>query len=548
MADEKTEKFSFDPRSGFSPEKKTFHSLRHRVPLPPLSIPLSFPSYAISLLPSPLPHHSALIDASNSVSLSFPTFFARVRSLSTSILTHTPLRHGQVAFVLSPADVDLPVLYFSLLSLGVVVAPANPVATASELARLVRLTEPTIAFAVSATASHLPPCLPVILLDSPQFRSFLNDNLQPPPSTAAAKVFPSDLASIQFSSGTTGRLKAAALTHRSLVAMTAGFRKLRDGPQTEITFLSAPMFHSLGFFFLLNSVALGDTVVFIGGGRKATFSHTVQALETYRATQMTAAPPLVVEMGRSVEVLRHDLSSLRIVLCGGAPLSEAAAERFMARFSGVLVCQGYGSTEGGGISRMIDAEECRRQKTVGRLTENVRAKVVDPITGESLSVGQPGELCIKSPASMEGYVGDEEANSMVFDSQGWMRTGDLCYIDEDGFLHIVDRLKEMIKYKAYQVPPAELEQVLQSSPEISDAAVIPFPQEEVGQIPMAFVVRQPGSKINEAYVMNFVAKQVAPYKKIRRVAFVEAIPKSAAGKILRKDLIALALSSPICRL
>ncbi|KAK8923805.1 4-coumarate--CoA ligase-like 7 [Platanthera zijinensis] len=151
---------------------------------------------------------------------------------------------------------------------------------------------------------------------------------------------------------------------------------------------------------------------------------------------------------------------------------------------------------------------------------------------------------------MKGYIGDDEANRKSFDAEGWLKTGDLCYIDENGFLYIVDRLKELIKYKAYQVPPSELEQVLHSSPEIQDAAVIPYPQEEVGQIPMAFVVRQPGSKISELDVMDYVANQVAPYKKIRKVAFVNSIPKSAAGKILRKELASIYAmpATPISRL
>ncbi|KAJ0043606.1 hypothetical protein Pint_17463 [Pistacia integerrima] len=140
-------------------------------------------------------------------------------------------------------------------------------------------------------------------------------------------------------------------------------------------------------------------------------------------------------------------------------------------------------------------------------------------------------------AGTEGYVGEPEATSATLVCDGWMRTGDLCYIDENGFLFIVDRLKELIKYKGYQVAPAELEQVLISHPQVADAAVIPYPDKETGQVPMAIVVRQPQNTLNETEIMDFVAKQVAPYKKIRRVAFINSIPKSAAGKLLRKDLI-----------
>ncbi|VAH94336.1 unnamed protein product [Triticum turgidum subsp. durum] len=198
--------------------------------------------------------------------------------------------------------------------------------------------------------------------------------------------------------------------------------------------------------------------------------------------------------------------------------------------------EGYGSTEAGGISLMIDRDECSRVGSAGRISHNVEVKIVDIVTGEPLPVGRKGELCVRGPSIMTGYVGDDGANTAAFDSEGWLKTGDLCYIDEDGFLFVVDRLKELIKYKAYQVAPAELELVLQSLPEIMDAAVMPYPHEEAGEIPMALVVRQPGSKVTEAQVMEHVAKQVAPYKKVRKVVFVDSIPKSPAGKILRRQL------------
>ncbi|PPD91991.1 hypothetical protein GOBAR_DD11056 [Gossypium barbadense] len=154
-------------------------------------------------------------------------------------------------------------------------------------------------------------------------------------------------------------------------------------------------------------------------------------------------------------------------------------------------------------------------------------------------------LLIGGPAAAAGilgYLNNAEATAATLDSQGWLKTGDLCYIDDDGYVYVVDRLKELIKYKGYQVPPAELEALLLSHPQISGAAVIPFPDEEVGQYPMAYVVRNSGSNISDTALMDFVAKQVAPYKRIRKVAFVTSIPKNPSGKILRRELIKLAIS------
>ncbi|WOL14347.1 hypothetical protein Cni_G23127 [Canna indica] len=280
-----------------------------------------------------------------------------------------------------------------------------------------------------------------------------------------------------------------------------------------------------------------------GGGVRG----MLQAAERYRATRMSVSTPVVVAMASWEEPI--DLTALEHVICGGAPLHESAAKRFKARFPDVELCQGYGATETGGIARTIGQEECRNMRSVGRLLQNItEAKIVDIVTGESLSIGQVGELWVRGPSIMIGYVGNEEANASSFDGDGWLKTGDLCYFDADGFLYVVDRIKELIKYKAYQVPPAELEDLLQSLPGVADAAVIPYPDEEVGEIPMAFVVREAGSNLSEQQVMDFIAKQVAPYKKIRKVVFTNSIPKTASGKILRPELRNLAKFSSMSKL
>nr|AXU39899.1 4-coumarate-CoA ligase 2 [Narcissus papyraceus] len=546
---------SIEPRSGFSNLTRTFHSLRPAIPLPPLSEPLSYVDYAFSLLHSPLlPSNPALVDATTGLSLSYPDFVSRVRSLILRLQAQFQLSKGDVAFVLSPSNVNVPILYFALLALGAVVSPGNPISTPSEIARQFKLVSPKIAFTTSATASKIPKDFngtnAVVILDDGTFdvgTVHTSSTEEEGGGLGRVEIMQTDPAAIMFSSGTTGRVKAAAAPHRSFIAMTAGFYSMRCKEKPERMLLVAPMFHSLGFYFILRGLAMGETTVVMS---KVGFSEILDAAARYRVTMMTASPPVVVGMGRAKEVDKYDLRALERVLSGGAPLSEDAAERFTRRFPHVELRQGYGSTEAGGISRMINREECKKVRSAGRLTEHVEAKVVDIVTGTALSVGQEGELWIRGPALMIGYVGDEEANACAFDSEGWLKTGDLCYFDNDGFLHVVDRLKELIKYKAYQVPPAELEHLLHSLADVVEAAVIPFPQEEVGEIPMAFVVRQPGSTLNEHQVMDYVAAQVAPYKKIRKVVFVSSIPKSAAGKILRRELAAQALcnSSPMSRL
>jgi len=267
------------------------------------------------------------------------------------------------------------------------------------------------------------------------------------------------------------------------------------------------------------------------------------AVEKYRVTYLPIVPPILLALTKTDIARKYDLSSLHTVICGGAPISKESAQEFVSRFPSVSLLQGYGLTESTGLGASTDnEEESRHYGSVGMLAPNTEAKIVDLDSGTPLPPNKNGELWLCGPIVMKGYFNNPEATTSALDKDGWLRTGDLCYIDDKGYFFVVDRLKELIKYKAYQVAPAELEALLLSHPEIADAAVIPFQDKEVGQVPMAYIVRKPGSTLSETNVTDFVAQQAAPYKKVRRVAFVREIPKTTSGKILRKDLIKLATS------
>ncbi|KAA8542153.1 hypothetical protein F0562_023305 [Nyssa sinensis] len=539
-----------DPNNGFCKKTRTFHSLRPPVPLPPPTQPLSMSDYALSLLRSTLtspPETTAvLIHSTTGRRLFYSDFIRQTQILSSSLQNLVPsLSSGQVAFILSPPSLELPVLYFSLLSLGVTISPSNPLASESEIAHQIRLSKPVIAFATSSTAHKLPSLpLGTVLLDSPQFHSMMTTPRGNNYNSSRVKVNQSDSAAILYSSGTTGRVKGVALTHLNFIALIAGFYYNKseedENAPHPVSLFTLPLFHVFGFFMLIRAVAMGETLVLM---EKFDFEEMLRAVEKYKVNYMPVSPPLVVAMAKSELTSKYDLSSLQMLGSGGAPLGKEVSESFSARFPNIEIVQGYGLTEStGGVTRMLGPDESKRHGSVGRLADNMEAKIVDPATGEALAPEQRGELWLRGPTIMKGYVGDDEATSETLDSEGWLKTGDLCYFDSDGCLYIVDRLKELIKYKAYQVPPAELEHLLQSNPEIADAAVIPYPDEVAGQIPMAYVVRKPGSSITGAQVMDYIAKQVAPYKKIRRIAFVNSIPKSPAGKILRRELVNHALS------
>ncbi|EXC50293.1 4-coumarate--CoA ligase-like 9 [Morus notabilis] len=529
-----------DPKSGFDPQTKTFRSLLPPVPLPPQSQPLSLAHFALSLLrssaaaddPSFLSSTSVLIDSSTGRRVSYSLFLRQIRSLSLSLLRSLSIskHHSTTAFLLCPTSLHVPVLHFSLLSLGVTVAPANPLGSDSEIAHQIRITRPEFAFATSATAGKLPPSLKTILIDSPEFLSMLDNDEVVNDDVSWPEVRQSDVAAILFSSGTTGRGKGGALTHRNLIATIGGYHALRlksAKPEPQpVRLVILPPFHVFGFFMAVRAVSIGETMVLM---ERFDFEGMLRAVERYRVTYMPVSPPLVVALTKSEVVGKYDLSSLWLLGCGGAPLGKEVVERFNRKFPNVEITQGYGLTETAGVgSKMVEEWETQRIGSVGKLAENMEAKIVDPATGEALPPGHQGELWLRGPAVTKGYVGDEKATAETFDPEGWLKTGDLCLFDSEGFLYILDRLKELIKYKAYQVPPAELEHLLQSHPDIADAAVIPYPDEDAGQIPMAYVV--------------------SPYKKVRRVAFINSIPKTPAGKILRRELISHSLSSGTAKL
>ncbi|KFK28050.1 hypothetical protein AALP_AA8G465100 [Arabis alpina] len=552
-----------DRNSGFDRRTGIYHSLRSSLSLPPIDQPLSTAEFALSLLLKSSPPATSgkdigaityLVNSSSGDSITYGELLHGVRSLGISLRERFPsLSSRDVAFILSPPSLHVPVLYLALMSIGVVISPSNPIGSDTEVSHQIEVSKPVIAFATSETvkkfrsSSSLP--LGIVLMDSPEFLSWLN---RPDSSTVnpiQVRVNQSDPAAILFSSGTTGRVKGVLLTHRNLIASTAVShqRTIQDPVDYDrVQLFPLPLFHVFGFQMMIRAISLGETLVLLG---RFELEKMLQAVEKYKVTGMPVSPPLIVTLVKSELTKKYDLQSLRSLGCGGAPLGKDIAERFNKKFPNVDIIQGYGLTESSGpASATFGPEEMVRYGSVGRISENLEAKIVDPSSGEALPPGKTGELWLRGPVIMNGYVENEKATAETLDKEGWLKTGDLCYIDAEGFLYIVDRLKELIKYKAYQVPPVELEAILHSNPDVVDAAVVPFPDEDAGEIPMAFIVRKPGSNINEAQIIDFVAKQVAPYKKVRRVAFINAIPKNPAGKILRRELTKVAVNGNASKL
>uniref|UniRef100_A0A7N0VJG9 4-coumarate--CoA ligase n=1 Tax=Kalanchoe fedtschenkoi TaxID=63787 RepID=A0A7N0VJG9_KALFE len=539
---------SIDPRSGFCSSTRIFHSVRPQFPLP--DDDMSVARYVFSLLEPELStaavREAGVVDALTGECVSYSEVMRRAEGLAAVLWRRIGLRRGHVAFVLLGNTVEVPVVYLALMLIGVVVSPANPVSTVNEIDRQLELCKPVIAFATRFTASKVSKLkFGTVLVDSPEFKAMMAEDSGGVEECDSVRVSQSDPAMLLYSSGTTGRVKGVVLTHKNYIAALAGGRAAvtpaRDTP--VVMFCSVPYFHVYGLIVLLGSVASGRSLVSM---ERVDVEVVMRAIERYKVTHLAAAPPLVMSLvKKGEEGIQYDLSSLEMVGSGGAPLREAVIKKFQTIFPSVQLLQAYGLTETtGGFTRAVGLEE----RANGRLIPHSQAKIVDPETGEALPPMKVGEIWFRGPTVMKGYVGDEKAVVATFDPEGWLKTGDLGYFDEEGFLFFSDRMKELIKYNAYQVAPAELEDILLSHPEIVEAAVIPYPDEKAGEVPMAFIVREPSSKLNESEVKKFVANQVAPYKRVRLVSFVDSIPKNTTGKVLRKELIKLALSPTMSKL
>ena len=342
-----------------------------------------------------------------------------------------------------------------------------------------------------------------------------------------------DLVALPYSSGTTGLSKGVMLTHENLIANMVLSCEMNVTLPTDRLIGVLPFFHIYGMVLILNlAVYKGVTLVSMPHFDLEQF---LQIVQDYKITTLGLVPPLVLALAKHPLVDNYDLSSVRIIGSGAAPLGLELEQTCASRL-GCEIYQGYGLTETAGACHVNTSPvPPEKQGAVGLVLPNTLSKIIDTETGAELGCNEKGEVLVKGPHVMVGYLNNDEATHGCIDEDGWFHTGDVGYADEDGFFYIVDRVKELIKYKGYQVAPAELEALLVSHAAIADAAVIPSPDEEAGEIPKAFVVLN--EEISAEEIMQFVADEVAPHKKIRKLEIVDEIPKSASGKILRRVLV-----------
>lgn len=500
----------------------------------------------------------ALVDTTTGTETSYRDMVARIDAFAGA-LAERGIGVGDVVGLLAPNSSAFAIAFHGILRSGATATTVNALFTPKDVAK--QLTDSgakvlVTVTALQATAAEAAATVgladdQLFVLDGPGLDASGHPNatdLLGPAHPAPDVTFDpaTHLAVLPYSSGTTGNPKGVMLTHRNLAANVAQIRPVQGMVADDRILAVLPFFHIYGMTVLLNAAlhARAQLVIMPSFDLTKFLGNVAER----KCTIAFIAPPVAVALAKHPLVERYDLSSLRGIMSGAAPLDDDLATAVIDRLGCALV-QGYGMSELSPVSHVTPFDRGRELvgtaaplSSCGWTVPGAVSKLVDSDTGAEIDpptsgLSETGELWFKGPNVMAGYLNNETATSSTIDDEGFLHTGDLARVDSSGCVYIVDRLKELIKYKGYQVPPAELEALLLTHPGIADTAVVGVRDPESGEeVPKAFVVAQPDAELTETEVMEFVAGQVAPYKKVRQVAFIDAIPKSAAGKILRKDL------------
>jgi acyl-CoA synthetase (AMP-forming)/AMP-acid ligase II len=495
---------------------------------------------------------AALIDGTTGRTITYSELVESIARVAAS-LSRRGFKKGEVFGILSPNLPEYAIIFHAVASLGGINSPVNPLYTENEIAHQLKdagarflVTVPQC-LAKAVNAARAANIEEVFVFENAAcvtgdaggfdeansatpFSSLLDSNGEFPEVAINVRE---DLVALPYSSGTTGLPKGVMLTHHNLVANMCQMEGLQILTENDILICILPLFHIYGLGVVLNmGLYQGATIVML---QRFELEPFLQTLQDYAVTLTHVVPPIILALSKNPVVANYDLSKLKTIFSGAAPLDEHLTRACMQRLS-CEVRQGYGMTETSPVTHSSPADPALvKFGSVGLPAPNTECKIIDLETGESLGHNKEGEVCVRGPQVMRGYLNRPEATAATIDPDGWLHTGDIGYADDEGHFYIVDRAKELIKYKGFQVPPAELEALLLMHPCVADAAVIPYPDDEAGEVPKAFVVLK--GEVPAEELMNFVAGRVAPHKKIRKLEFIEKIPKSPSGKILRRLLV-----------
>jgi acyl-CoA synthetase (AMP-forming)/AMP-acid ligase II len=476
----------------------------------------------------------ALISAEGTVR-TYRELWSNARKVARFLQDHG-IEKGDKVGVFSPNHVDYASVFYGALLTGATVTTLNPLYREREIEHQLNDAEAVALFVFSLMAAPVEaarPNLPCLRHVWPidglaDLLGGVSEEYRPVEISARE-----DVAVLPYSSGTTGLPKGVMLTHHNIASnVKQGLATGQVTPDT-VSLCTLPFFHIYGMTVLMSTgLALGTTGIVM---MRFDVEQMMSLVGKYSMTNLYLAPPAVLAMANVPDPSRFDTSSLHVVVSGAAPLPVEVADRVRSTY-GCLVAQGYGMTETSPTTNTNPLDRIKIE-SCGPPVADTFEKIVSLETGKELAAGEVGEVAVRGPQVMKGYWKRPQETKDCLSEDGWLLTGDIGWLDEDGYLYILDRKKEMIKYKGYQVAPAELEAILHEHPAVQDAAVIPKPHLEGGEIPKAFVVLREGFQASPEELMAFVAEKVAPYKKIREVEYMTEIPKTLSGKILRRDLI-----------
>ena len=503
--------------------------------------------------------------------MTFKQFKEQVDVFATA-LKNLGVKKGDRVALYTPNSIKWEIAFYGLEKAGAIMVPMNPLFKEAEVkyeaddsgAETIVVFQPL--YPIVAAVKDKTSLKTIIIIKSEENKGNLkmpegtigwSDLMKNTKSDPPEYIFnpKEDLAALVYTSGTTGLPKGTMLTHYNMVSNVIQASTIFELSEFDIAMTVLPLYHIYGLNVCMNQA------IWLGASQVVTPRFDVkefcELVEKYRVTYSLCVPPIFLAVVRHLEergVKGYNWEDLKIVNNGGAPIPLELLDRFYAlakkncNAKNVTIQHGWGLTE---ASPVVASNPMSHPKmeSQGTLISDTFHKIIDLETGEELPKrGDVGELVIKGPQVMKGYWNRPEATKNAFwtdpkTGEKWLRTGDMAYIDEEEFEHLLDRIKEMIKYKAWSIAPAELEDLLFNNPHVSDAAVIGKPSKEldVGEIPKAFIILKPESKgkVSEQEIIDWVAEKISAYKKIREVEFVDDIPKSGSGKILRRELVEL---------
>ncbi len=511
--------------------------LIHRSPMPDVDLPeMPITAYVLRQAER-LADRTALIDGPSGRSYTYAQLSDAIHRFAGG-LVERGFQPGDVLGLMAPNIPEYAIVFHGVAVAGGTVTTVNPTYGAEEVRFQLNDAGATMLVTIGMFAETAKAAIEgtsvgeVMTLDGAEGTANALELLAADPIEQVPVDVHDAVVTLPYSSGTTGLPKGVMLTHFNLAANCAQTEPCIKAGDDEVILAFLPFFHIYGMQVLMNmQLAMGATVVTMP---RFELEQGLEIVQNHKVTRFYAVPPVVLALAKHPLVDEYDFSSVVQVFSGAAPLGAELAAEAAARV-GCEVVQGYGMTELSPVSHCT-VEGDFRPGTSGLTIGNTEIRIVDTDTGEDQDVGGEGELLVRGPQVMKGYLNNEEATRNTIDDDGWLHTGDVAVLDEHGHVSIVDRVKELIKYKGFQVPPAELEALLVAHPKVADVAVIGIPDDEAGELPKAFVVSQPGATPTTEELQQYLAEHVASYKQVRLVEFVDEIPKSPSGKILRRFL------------